>query len=71
MPAAPFNQRLALSPDLENNEIYPKLNIMHFARQSFVCFLRNQNLLDIVEGCHGSGDHMSLIHSFAPNCPTV
>ncbi|MCX6044523.1 MAG: phytanoyl-CoA dioxygenase family protein [Chloroflexi bacterium] len=49
----PFNRRLALICR-ENNEIYPELDIMHLRGKASFAFLRNQNLLDIVEGLVGS-----------------
>lgn len=45
---APFNQRLALICG-ENNEIYPELDIMHLRGKASFAFLRNENLLDVVE----------------------
>ena len=48
----PFNRRLA-SVCRECNEIYSNLDIMHFRGQASFEFLRNDNLLDIVEGLVG------------------
>ena len=49
----PFNRRLA-SICRECNEIYSNLDIMHFRGRASFEFLRNDNLLDIVEGLVGS-----------------
>lgn len=49
---APFSQRLALICR-ENNEIYPELDIMYLRGKASFEFLRNANLLDIVEGLVG------------------
>ena len=45
---APFNQRLDLICR-EDNEIYPELDIMYLRGKASFAFLRNENLLDVVE----------------------
>jgi hypothetical protein len=48
----PFERRLACICE-ENTEIYDEIDIMHFRGKAVFDFLRNDNLLDLVEGIVG------------------
>lgn len=66
---APFNRRLALICQ-ENNEIYPELDIMHLRGRASFAFLRNDNLLDVVESLVGPEITCSPIQHIRPKLPS-
>jgi len=65
---APFNRRLALICH-ENAEIYPELDIMYLRGKVSFDFLRNDNLLDVVEGLVGPEIICSPIQHIRPKLP--
>jgi hypothetical protein len=65
---APFDQRLALICR-ENAEIYPELDIYILRGQAAFTFLRNDNLLDVVEGLVGPEITCNPIQHIRPKLP--
>jgi phytanoyl-CoA hydroxylase len=65
---APFDRRLALICR-ECNEIYPELDIMHLRGKASFAFLRNDNLLDMVEAFVGPEITCSPIQHIRPKLP--
>lgn len=66
--AAPFDRRLALICR-QCNEIYPELDIMHLRGKASFAFLRNDNLLDMVETLVGPEITCSPIQHIRPKLP--
>ncbi len=64
----PFEKRLACICR-ENNEIYPDLDIMHFRGRALFKFLRNDNLLDLMEGLVGPEITCNPIQHLRPKLP--
>jgi ectoine hydroxylase-related dioxygenase (phytanoyl-CoA dioxygenase family) len=64
----PFNRRLACICR-ENNEIYREMDIMHLRGRASFEFLRNENLLDMVEGLVGPEITCSPIQHTRPKLP--
>ena len=64
----PFNRRL-VSICRENNEIYKELDIMHFRGRALFEFLRNDNLLDLVESLVGPEITCNPIQHLRPKLP--
>ena len=65
---APFDRRLALICR-ECNEIYPELDIMRLRGKASFAFLRNDNLLDMVESLVGPEITCSPIQHIRPKLP--
>ncbi|MDA0337613.1 MAG: phytanoyl-CoA dioxygenase family protein [bacterium] len=65
---APFDRRLALICR-ECNEIYPELDIMYLRGRASFAFLRNDNLLDMVEAFVGPEITCSPIQHIRPKLP--
>lgn len=65
---APFDRRLALISQ-ECNEIYPELDIMHLRGEASFHFLRNDNLMDMVESFVGPEITCSPIQHIRPKLP--
>lgn len=65
---APFERRLALI-SRENNEIYPELDIYVLRGKAAFHFLRNDNLMDVVEGLVGPEITCSPIQHIRPKLP--